>query len=104
MEIYSYLLAFIIFHGMILSQTSCMVNASLPRQPPPPPSPKNNPFIHPIPKPPFIPIPKSPPPPQRPPPPKVNDGRHPSLPPPPKILPPPHIYGSPRYPPAPQRS
>ncbi|KAJ6951569.1 hypothetical protein NC653_040881 [Populus alba x Populus x berolinensis] len=67
-------------------------------------APKNSPIIRPLPKPPFIPIPKSPPPPPRPPPPKVNDGRHPSLPPPPKILPPPHTYSSPRYPPPPQRS
>ncbi|KAJ6951565.1 hypothetical protein NC653_040878 [Populus alba x Populus x berolinensis] len=106
MEIYSYLFAFILFHGMILSQTSCMVNVSLRhRRPlPPPPPPENNQIIHPKPKPPFmplppfIPIPKSPPPPRTPPLPKVNDGHHPSLPPPP-----PHTYGSPRYPPPPQR-
>jgi len=106
MEIYSYLLAFIIFHGMLVSQTSCMVNVSLQRRrplPPPPPSPPPpNQSIHPKPKPPTIKpyFPKSPPPPPRTPaPPKVNDGHHPSLPPPP-----PHTYGSPRYPPPPQRS
>jgi hypothetical protein len=103
MEIYSYLLAFIIFHGMLVSQTSCMVNVSLQRRRPlpPPPSPPNQ-SIHPKPKPPTIKpyFPKSPPPPPRTPaPPKVNDGHHPSLPPPP-----PHTYGSPRYPPPPQRS
>jgi len=105
MEIYSYLLAFIIFHGMLVSQTSCMVNVSLQRRrplPPPPPPPPPNQSIHPKPKPPTIKpyFPKSPPPPPRTPaPPKVNDGHHPSLPPPP-----PHTYGSPRYPPPPQRS
>ncbi|KAJ6858213.1 hypothetical protein NC652_040698 [Populus alba x Populus x berolinensis] len=101
MEIYSYLLAFIIFHGMILSQTSCMVNVSLQRRRrlPPPPPPNINQIIHPKPKPPFMPLPKYPPPPRTPPPPKVNDGHYPSLPPPP-----PHSYGSPRYPPPPQRS
>ncbi|KAJ6858218.1 hypothetical protein NC652_040703 [Populus alba x Populus x berolinensis] len=51
MEIYSYFLAFIIFHGMILSQTSCMVNVSLGRlsspPPPPPPPPKSSPpYMH----------------------------------------------------------
>ncbi|KAJ6951571.1 hypothetical protein NC653_040883 [Populus alba x Populus x berolinensis] len=101
MKIYSYLLAFIIFHGMILSQTSCMVNVSLGRLSPPPP-PKSSPTkIQPSPRR----GPKSPhPPPRRLPPSKVNDGHHPSLPPPPKILPPPHTYGSPRYSPPPQRS
>jgi len=96
MEIYSYLLAFIIFHGMILSQTSCMVNASLGRLSPPPPPPKSSPpVIQPSPnhKP-----PKSHPPSRPLPPSKVNDGHHPSLPPSAKILPPPpHTYGSPRY-------
>jgi len=111
MEIYSYLLAFIIFHGMILSQTSCMVNASLKhRRLSPPPPPEQNQITHPVPIPPSrgrLPpthLPKSPPPRTPPPAPKLNDGHHPSLPPPPKILPPPHTYGSPRYPPPPQRS
>jgi len=86
MEIYSYMLAFIIFHGMILSQTSCMVNVSLQRRLSPPPPPKRNPrVIQPSPR--SKPVPESPPPPPPRPQPqsKVNDGHHPSLPPPPKI-------------------
>ncbi|KAI9377086.1 hypothetical protein POPTR_019G017302v4 [Populus trichocarpa] len=104
MEIYSYLLAFIIFHGMILSQTSCMLNA-ISVKIKLPPIPRRPPRLPPLP-----PLPRRRPrrPSPRPPPPSkvLNDGLHTSLPPPQKILPPPHTYGSPRYPPSPppQRS
>uniref|UniRef100_A0A6N2L693 Uncharacterized protein n=1 Tax=Salix viminalis TaxID=40686 RepID=A0A6N2L693_SALVM len=100
MEINSYLLACIIFHMMVLSQTSCTVNVAL-RQPPPP-LPTNNGIVHPFPKPPITPGLPGPPPPRRPLPSKVNDGRFPSPPPPPKRAPAPHARVLLRYPPPPQ--
>uniref|UniRef100_A0A6N2LLL1 Plastocyanin-like domain-containing protein n=1 Tax=Salix viminalis TaxID=40686 RepID=A0A6N2LLL1_SALVM len=102
MEINSYLLACIIFHMMVLSQTSCTVNVAL-RQPPPPP-PTNNGIVHPFPKPPMTPgLPgPPPPPPRRPLPLKVNEGRFPSPPPPPRHAPAPHTMVLRRYPPPPQ--
>ncbi|KAJ6292043.1 hypothetical protein OIU76_024027 [Salix suchowensis] len=108
MEINSYLLACILFHLMVLSQTSCTVNVALRRRPPPPPPATNrivHPFLppHPLPRHP-PPPPPPPPPPKRPLPSKVNDGHHPSLPPPLKTSTPPHAFGSPRYPPPPQRN